>query len=70
MPGSSQNPARLFNASVSTIRRDLDLLASEGLIRRTLGGAVRIRPDASYEPSTDLARRAAVEERTRSSARQ
>ena len=39
MPGSSQDPARLFNAYVSTIRRDLDLLASEGLIRRTLWGS-------------------------------
>jgi len=63
MSGSSQDLARMFNISVSTIRRDLDLLASEGLIRRTHGGAVRIRPNASYEPSTDLARRTAVEEK-------
>jgi len=63
MAGSSQDLARMFNISVSTIRRDLDLLASEGLVRRTHGGAVRIRSRTTYEPSTDLARRTAVEEK-------
>lgn len=61
--GSSQDLARMFGISLSTIRRDLDLLASEGLVRRTHGGAVAIRSRATYEPSTDLARRTAVEEK-------
>lgn len=60
---SSQELARMFGISVSTIRRDLDLLASEGLVRRTHGGAVAIRSRATYEPSTDLSRRTAVEEK-------
>ncbi|TPW28861.1 DeoR/GlpR transcriptional regulator [Martelella alba] len=61
--GTSQDLARMFNISVSTIRRDLDLLASEGLVKRTHGGAVSIRSRATYEPSTDLARRTALEEK-------
>ena len=61
--GSSQDLARRFNISVSTIRRDLDLLSNEGILRRTHGGAVRIRQHTTYEPSTDLARRTAVEEK-------
>jgi DeoR family transcriptional regulator of aga operon/DeoR family galactitol utilization operon repressor len=61
--GSSQELARMFGISLSTIRRDLDLLASEGLVRRTHGGAVAMRSRATYEPSTDLARRTAVEEK-------
>lgn len=61
--GSSQDLARMFNTSMSTIRRDPDLLASEGVVRRTHGGAVRIRRRATYEPSTDLARRTAIEEK-------
>ncbi|MCA0044918.1 DeoR/GlpR family DNA-binding transcription regulator [Celeribacter litoreus] len=61
--GSSQDLARLFGISVSTIRRDLDLLASEGLVKRTHGGAVAVRSRATWEPSTDLARRTAVEEK-------
>ena len=40
--GSNQELARIFNASVSTIRRDLDALAARGVVRRTHGGAVRI----------------------------
>ncbi len=62
--GSSQDLARKFNISVSTIRRDLDLLSHEGFLRRTHGGAVRIRQHTTYEPSTDLARRTAVEEKS------
>tara|TARA_R110001583_G_scaffold106752_1_gene255084 strand:- start:2949 stop:3755 length:807 start_codon:yes stop_codon:yes gene_type:complete len=62
--GSSQDLARMFGISLSTIRRDLDLLASEGLLRRTHGGAVAIRSRATYEPSTDLARRTAIEEKS------
>ena len=61
--GTSQDLARMFGISVSTIRRDLDLLASEGLVKRTHGGAVSIRSRATYEPSTDLARRTALEEK-------
>lgn len=61
--GSSQDLARLFNISVSTVRRDLDLLASEGFVRRTHGGAVLIRSQATWEPSTELSRRTAIEEK-------
>src|SRR5258708_3026655 len=53
--GSNQELARIFNASVSTIRRDLDALAARGVVRRTHGGAVRIRQRATYEPSIDEA---------------
>lgn len=61
--GSSQELARMFGISVSTIRRDLDLLASEGIVRRTHGGAVVVRSRVTYEPSTELSRRTAVEEK-------
>ncbi|WP_424972761.1 DeoR/GlpR family DNA-binding transcription regulator [Dinoroseobacter sp. S76] len=61
--GSSQDLAERFGISVSTIRRDLDYLAKEGFLSRTHGGAVRMRPQASYEPSTELARNTAVEEK-------
>lgn len=61
--GSTQDLANKFNTSVSTIRRDLDLLAQEGFLRRTHGGAVRTRQHTTYEPSTDLAHRTAVEEK-------
>lgn len=61
--GSSQDLADRFGISVSTIRRDLDYLAKEGFLSRTHGGAVRMRPQASYEPSTELARNTAVEEK-------
>lgn len=61
--GSCQDLARMLGISVSTIRRDLDLLAGEGLVRRTHGGAVAIRSRSSYEPSTDLSQRTAVEEK-------
>ena len=61
--GVTQDLARMFNISVSTIRRDLDLLASEGLVRRTHGGAVAIRNRATFELSTDMSRRTAVEEK-------
>ncbi|WP_299651169.1 DeoR/GlpR family DNA-binding transcription regulator [uncultured Jannaschia sp.] len=60
---SSQELARRFNTSISTIRRDLDRLAAEGIVRRTHGGAVRVRNRATDEMSTDVARRTAVEER-------
>ncbi|AWX55644.1 DeoR/GlpR transcriptional regulator [Brevibacillus brevis] len=33
--------ARLFNVSMETIRRDLDLLEKEGLLKRVHGGAVK-----------------------------
>ena len=61
--GSSQDLAQMFSVSVSTIRRDLDLLASEGLVQRTHGGAVRIRSRSTFELSTDQSRRVAVEEK-------
>lgn len=61
--GSSQDLADRFGISVSTIRRDLDHLSREGLLSRTHGGAVRMRPQASYEPSTELASSTAVEEK-------
>ncbi len=60
---SSQDLARMFNTSVSTIRRDLDHLASQGLVRRTHGGAVRIRQRSTFEPTTDEARHTAIEEK-------
>lgn len=62
--GSSQDLAERFNISVSTIRRDLDLLAKEGFLSRTHGGAVRMRQQTTYEPSTELARKTAVEEKS------
>lgn len=60
---SNQELARLLGASVSTIRRDLDALDGEGLVRRTHGGAVRIRSKAAFEPTVDQARITAVEEK-------
>lgn len=60
---SNQELAKLVGASVSTIRRDLDQLDSQGLVRRTHGGAVRIRRNAAFEPTTDQARQTAVEEK-------
>jgi DeoR/GlpR family transcriptional regulator of sugar metabolism len=61
--GSNQELARLFSASVSTIRRDLDALASRGIVRRTHGGAVRIRRQSTQEMSIHEARDAAAEEK-------
>lgn len=61
--GSSQDLADRFGISVSTIRRDLDHLSKEGFLSRTHGGAVRMRPQASYEPSTELAQSTAIEEK-------
>lgn len=60
---SSQELARAFSTSISTIRRDLDYLASLGVVRRTHGGAVRLRKRATFEPSIDEARVTAVEEK-------
>ena len=60
---SSQELARHFNTSISTIRRDLDYLAAQGVIRRTHGGAVRIRQRATFEPTLDEARQSATEEK-------
>lgn len=61
--GSIQELARMFHTSASTLRRDLDALAAEGLIRRTHGGAVSVRNRAAFEPSTEQARITAVEEK-------
>ena len=41
--------SELLSVSVVTIRRDLDLLEQQGLLRRTHGGAVSIEP-LFYEP--------------------
>ena len=60
---STQDLARRLNASISTIRRDLDLLASEGLLKRTHGGAVRIRQNTTYEQRIEEARNTSVEEK-------
>ncbi|MCX8997260.1 DeoR/GlpR family DNA-binding transcription regulator [Rhizobiaceae bacterium BDR2-2] len=60
---SNQELARLVGASISTIRRDLDQLDSQGLVRRTHGGAVRARRKAAFEPTTDQARQTAMEEK-------
>lgn len=60
---SNQELARLVGASVSTIRRDLDFLDSQGLVRRTHGGAVRVRRKVAFEPTTDQARVTAIEEK-------
>ena len=60
---SNQELARVFNTSVSTIRRDLDYLASQDIVRRTHGGAVRVRRRATFEPTTDEARHTAIEEK-------
>ncbi|MFL9913006.1 DeoR/GlpR family DNA-binding transcription regulator [Paraburkholderia fungorum] len=60
---SNQELARIFKTSASTIRRDLDALAVRGVLRRTHGGAVRIRQRSTYEPSIDEARGTAVEEK-------
>jgi DeoR family galactitol utilization operon repressor len=61
--GSNQELARLFNASLSTIRRDLDALATRGVVRRTHGGAVRMRQRTTFEPSISEARGTAAEEK-------
>lgn len=61
--GSSQDLAERFGISVSTIRRDLDHLSKKGFLSRTHGGAVRMRQQTTYEPSTELARKTAVEEK-------
>lgn len=60
---SNQELARAFNTSVSTIRRDLDHLAAQGVVRRTHGGAVRVRRRATFEPTMDEARQSATEEK-------
>jgi DeoR family transcriptional regulator, fructose operon transcriptional repressor len=39
-----------FKISVDTARRDLDLLASQGLLNRAYGGAVALQKSASPEP--------------------
>ncbi|MFD2238256.1 DeoR/GlpR family DNA-binding transcription regulator [Aureimonas populi] len=61
--GSNQELARIFNTSVSTIRRDLDALAARGLVRRTHGGAVGLRRRTTAEPSAQAASMTAVEEK-------
>lgn len=60
---SNQELSRALNTSISTIRRDLDFLAAQGLVRRTHGGAIRIRRRATFEPSLEEAYRSAAEEK-------
>ncbi|MGO7541321.1 DeoR/GlpR family DNA-binding transcription regulator [Rhizobium ruizarguesonis] len=60
---SSQDLAKRLNTSISTIRRDLDYLASQGVVRRTHGGAVRVRRNTTFEQMVDEARHTAVEEK-------
>ncbi len=60
---STQDMARRLNASISTIRRDLDSLASDGLVKRTHGGAVRVRQNTTYEQRSEEARVTSVEEK-------
>lgn len=43
--------AARFGVSVQTVRRDLSELASEGLVRRTFGGAVVLDPAPRREPT-------------------
>ncbi|MCR1842805.1 DeoR/GlpR family DNA-binding transcription regulator [Murimonas intestini] len=43
----------LFNVSPATIRTDLRILDSEGVLKRTHGGAVNLSK-AAYEPTSDL----------------
>lgn len=61
--GSTQDLARWLSASISTIRRDLDYLASQGVVRRTHGGAVRVRRNTTSEQLVEEARETAVEEK-------
>ncbi len=63
MSGSNQELAKLFNTSVSTIRRDFEHLAAQGLVKRTHGGAVRIRSRSTFEPSLQVAQRTAIDEK-------
>jgi DeoR/GlpR family transcriptional regulator of sugar metabolism len=60
---STQDLARRLNALISTIRRDLDLLAADGMLKRTHGGAVRIRQNTTYEQRIEEARHTSVEEK-------
>ncbi|MFK0386354.1 DeoR/GlpR family DNA-binding transcription regulator [Rhizobium sp. RM] len=60
---SSQELAKRLNTSISTIRRDLDYLATQGIVRRTHGGAVRVRRNTTYEPLVEEARQTSVEEK-------
>lgn len=60
---STQDLAQSLNSSISTIRRDLDRLASDGLVKRTHGGAVRVRRNTTYEQRSDEARTTSVEEK-------
>ncbi|NSZ87734.1 DeoR/GlpR transcriptional regulator (plasmid) [Agrobacterium tumefaciens] len=60
---STQDLARRLNASISTIRRDLDSLAADGLLKRTHGGAVRVRQNTTYEQRMEEARNTSVEEK-------
>ncbi len=50
-----------FDVSDMTIRRDLDLLAAQGLIEKVHGGATRLNEMSSFEPGFD-----AKQERQRS----
>jgi DeoR/GlpR family transcriptional regulator of sugar metabolism len=52
----------VMGASEATLRRDLQLMEDDGLLRRTHGGAVRLRPELAHERSvSDKARLCSVE---------
>lgn len=52
---SVQDLAERLDASVSTVRRDLDYLTDQGYLDRTHGGAViRMAPSARFEPEASI----------------
>lgn len=54
--------AKLFNVTGATIRRDLEMLERDGLLRRTHGGAV-LPLSISYEPSYSSQKRKNLKEK-------
>src|SRR6266536_6120164 len=49
---SNRELLALLGCSPSTLRRDLEALELEGLLRRKRGGAVSLQTIRTYEPST------------------
>ena len=52
-----QELARRFDVTTETIRRDLEKLEQEGLVRKVRGGAVSIRQQTQNESAHDLRRK-------------
>ena len=52
---SIQELAETLGVSLSTVRRDLDLLTSQGVLARTHGGALIEAPVATFEPDNSVA---------------